>query len=320
MSTYTNAPVSCLKASGSLSAVASRSKSRNRSRSSHRSSRSRPAYVAPVLDPTWQNPYAPSTAEREGHAAAVKSFFFRRERARLVASVVVVVALTASAAVQWFLALVALVVAAASAWLLVSRRKSFEAQVFALAPLLTEGTRAAGTQRDRERLAVIVDRLGASFGVDGVNASIVADESYNAALAPTPSGAALFVTNSLMKDFDLMEVEAVVAHLFARLRTGVAPRLALSAMPSLNDQQRTALAGTGFAFRADEVAAATIRYPLGLARALHRCAEAGPRGLSTSDLFARTRWSWFNPHADRATPDLGDVDDPTLRARALEEW
>jgi hypothetical protein len=88
-----------------------------------------------------------------------------------------------------------------------------------------------------------------------------------------------------------------------------------------SDESRRALAGQGLAYRADEVAAAAIRYPPGLAGALRRCAG---EHLSSSSFFAgptyaQWRWIWFNIWSGRAS-DLSDLDDVELRARALEEW
>ena len=302
--------------------MANRQKSRQRSRSQGRSSRPTRTYVAPVLDPTWQNPYAPLNGERAANDAAVRSFFFRRERPVFVGAGVVVALLLAGTAVMWWLALVAVVVAGAVVLLERGRLARFEGLRTELAVVVANATHGGGTTRDQERLGVIVDRLVASFGLDNVVARVVADPSYNATLAPTRDGFALFITSSLMKDFELIEVEGVVAHLFARERLGLAGRLAVASVAPLNDEARARLAGQGVAYRADEIAAATIRYPLGLAAALRRCAEQGAsvRGLESTALYSATRWAWFNQHADRATPDMGDVDDALLRARALEEW
>ena len=73
---------------------------------------------------------------------------------------------------------------------------------------------------------------------------------------------------------------------------------------------------------ADEVAASSIRYPLGLAGALRKCAERPVPNDSffASAAYAKCRWIWFDIWSDRPTRDLGDLDDVELRALALEEW
>ena len=69
-----------------------------------------------------------------------------------------------------------------------------------------------------------------------------------------------------------------------------------------NEESRRTLAGEGLAYRADEVAAAAIRYPPGLAGALRKCAN---EQLSSTSFFAGTtyaqwRWVWFNMWSGRA--------------------
>ena len=75
------------------------------------------------------------------------------------------------------------------------------------------------------------------------------------------------------------------------------------------------------AYRADEVAAAAIRYPPGLAGALRRCAgqELPATSFFAGATYAQWRWIWFDMWSGR-TSDLSDLDDVELRARALEEW
>ena len=73
---------------------------------------------------------------------------------------------------------------------------------------------------------------------------------------------------------------------------------------------------------ADEVAAAAIRYPLGIAGALRRCEaqHVDATTFFTTDTYAQWRWVWFNLWSDRSSRALSDLDDVELRARALEEW
>lgn len=175
---------------------------------------------------------------------------------------------------------------------------------------------------DAERLTVIVDRLSATFGLSEVAVSFVDDPGYNAALVPVDAGLRLLVTTALMRDFDLVEIEGVVAHLMARERLGSVARSAAATLGRLDDARARALAGTAGAYRADEVAAAAIGYPQGLQRALARCAEATPPAGSflLTPVYAQSRWLWFDRYADRAPAPAGDLDVAEVRARALAEW
>jgi hypothetical protein len=182
--------------------------------------------------------------------------------------------------------------------------------------------KAGGTNEDRQRLGIVLDRLSATFGVDAVSALIVDEPGYNAALVPNGTKYSLFVTNALMSDFELIELEGVVAHCLARERLGLLTRESVASAMSMNDESRRQLAGVGAAYRADEVAAAAIRYPLGLAVALRKCAGQVLPATSyfRSVSYAQSRWIWFNIWSDRAASDLSDLDDAELRALALEEW
>lgn len=179
-----------------------------------------------------------------------------------------------------------------------------------------------GSPTERKRLVTVLDRLAATFGVTGVSAFIFTDEGYNAAIATNGPSISLFVSSAVLRDFELIELEGVVAHLLARHRLGTLHRLGAAATIKGNNEQRRALAGAGAAYRADEVAAAMIRYPLGIASALRRCA----RQVTPMDSFFRSssydqwRYSFFNVASDRTEVVLGDLDDVGLRAAALEEW
>ena len=296
-------------------------KQRSRSRRSA-SSRTSAPYVAPVLDPTWQNPYAPSAQERAAHQAALRHFARRRVLPQSVVAVVVIVVLAALVVVSPWSALGAIVVAGLYAWYLTRYLRNFEGRALVLESALRDSFTVTGTPHDVARLATVVDRLSATFGVDGVTPYIVADPGYNAALVPGEDGFSLFVTDALMRDFELIELEAVVAHCLARQRIGVLGRQAAAAALALPDGAARRLVGSAMTYRADEVAAAAIRYPLGLAAALRRCAAQSP----TSESFLRDgrlsswRWVFFDVVGGRDDIEPGDLDDPLVRARALEEW
>ena len=113
-----------------------------------------------------------------------------------------------------------------------------------------------------------------------------------------------------------------VAHCLARERLGLLTRESVASVVSMTNDTRRVLAGTGTAYRADEVAAAAIRYPLGLAGALRKCAaqELPATSFFRSPSYAESRWIWFNIWSDRPQSNLADLDDAELRALALEEW
>jgi hypothetical protein len=276
-----------------------------------------------VLDPTWRNPYAPSVAERHHHERVVRRFAMRRRLPQsIVVAVIVVAALAVGVSTAWWLAAVAVVAAVLYAWDLrravvgyARRGETLGASMLAALPAVADGA-------PRQRLITVLDRLAATFGVDGVSAFIVADPVYNAALVPDGRALSFFVTSALMQDFELIELEGVVAHCLARQRLGLLERESLAAVLSLTTESARAIAGEGGAYRADEVAAASIRYPLGLAAALRRCGRQSVPADSffVSAAYAQWRWVFFNQWSDRAAGDLGDLDDVELRARALEEW
>ncbi len=275
-----------------------------------------------MLDPTWQSPYAPSAGERASHTHAVRSFALRRKLPQTIAVSVVVLALFVSVVVSPWFAVVGVIVGALYAYDLRRALGRFEGRASALAPSLAAAFKAGGTAKDHLRLVTVIDRLAATFGVDSVIASIIEDPTYNAALVPSEQGYSLFVTSAAMSDFELIEIEGVVAHLLARQRLGLLVRESLSALASLSDAARRELAGPGSAYRADEVAAAAIRYPLGIAGALRKCAHQSPIAASffASAAYAQGRFIWFDFWSDRHQPDLSDLDDAELRALALEEW
>ena len=299
--------------------MATKQKSRNRRPSTRERG---PRYVEPVLDPTWQSPYMPSAEEREANGAAVRHYAWRRRMPVTIGVGVVVVALVVGALVSPWLAVLGLVLGAFYGWDLYRSFDRLDRLGAGAGDSVAQLVREGGSTHDRQRLATVVDRLSATFGVDGVTALIVDDEGYNATLMRRGGAPALFVTSALLRDFELIELEGVVAHCLARQRLGLVERQCVAASGSLDDTARRSLAGIGQCYRADEVAGAAIRYPLGLASALHRCADQEPQPGSyfSSPAFSTTRWSWFNPFADRTSTDLSDLDDPLLRALALEEW
>ncbi|HEY5104542.1 MAG TPA: hypothetical protein VII65_05795 [Acidimicrobiales bacterium] len=297
-------------------------KQRSRSRRSNDSRDRGPRFVAPVLDPTWQSPYAPSTTERQHNQRVVRRFAVKKRLPITIVVGVVALALIVGVVVMPWLPVVGVVLALVYAWDMRRAVESYSKRGQSLGALMLSQFSAGGTPTERLRLVTVLDRLAATFGVDGVSAFIVQDKTYNATLVPDGTRFSLFVTSSLIQDFALIELEGVVAHCLARQRLGLLERESLAAVTSLSDDARQTLAGKGKAYRADEVAAASIRYPLGLAGALRKCARqaVSPDSFFGSSTYAQWRWVFFNQWSDRRESDLGDLDDAELRARALEEW
>jgi hypothetical protein len=275
-----------------------------------------------VLDPAWQNPYSPSTAERHANQHEVRKFALRRKLAQTIIVGVVTLALIIGVFAVVWLPAVGVAVALLYAWNLRRSLAKFDKSGESLGTAMLDQFDASGTTKDRQRLTTVLDRLVATFGVDSVSAFIVEDAGYNAALVPNGLGLSFFVSDALMRDFELIELEGVVAHCLARHRLGLLNRESVASVASISDAARRTLAGAGSAYRADEVAAAAIRYPLGLAGALHKCSRQTIPSTSffVSPTFAKWRWIWFDIWSDRSEPDMSDLDDVELRARALEEW
>ena len=299
-------------------ATSQRSRTRRTASSKNRS----PRYVEPVLDPTWQNPYAPSVAEREANANATRVFVLRRRRPQLAISTVVALALIIGVVVSPWLLLAGLVVAVFGAVDLQRALAAAPSKGDGLGAEMLATFAPGGSSTDRQRLVTVLDRLSATFGVTGVSAFIIEDATCNATLVPNGPSFSLFVTSAIMRDFELIELEGVVGHLLARHRLGSLARAAASASMDISPAQRRDLAGLGIAYRADEVAAAAIRYPLGLAGALRKCARqvVEPTSFFATATYDRWRFTFFNAWSDRPEGDLSDLDDVELRALALEEW
>jgi hypothetical protein len=298
-------------------------KQRSRARRNHESRDRGPRYVAPVLDPNWQNPYSPSMEERSHNQRVLRRFVVRRRLPWALAVAVAVVALVVlGIAVSPWLILVAVVFAVAFGFLGHRDLARYTERGRTLGASMLATFQPGGDATERLRLVTVLDRLAATFGVDNVSAFVVADQGYNAALVPDGVNFSLFVTTSIMQDFELIELEGVVAHCLARQRLGLLERESLASVVSLNDETRRSLAGVGKTYRADEVAAASIRYPLGLAGALRKCArqQVATDSFFSSSTYAQWRWVFFDQWSERTQSDLSDLDDVELRARALEEW
>ncbi len=292
---------------------------RRRSNQRHRG----PRHVEPVLDPTWRSAYAPSAEERETNSNITLGLQ-RNLIVGVVASIFLALVLSLGLGVSFILALLVpvLYLAAAGALFQSIRRRATTAD--ALAGSLVAVFPVGGTKTDRVRLSTIVERLSATFGLGAINCFVVEEDVPNATLLRDQDNYTLIVTTGLMHEVELIELEGVVAHCMARQRLGyiAVPSLLAAATISKSARSRYEARIRGWAFRADEVAAATIRYPLGLQRALERTASTIPASTSyfASEAYAKARWIWFDQHIDGKELALGDLDQASTRAQALEEW
>jgi len=176
------------------------------------------------------------------------------------------------------------------------------------------------------RVENLVEGLCATFGVAHPPLYVVEDPSVNLAMVATTLGAVMVVTRGLVDSLSLVELEGVVAHGLAHLRLDDVRRGTIAAtLPSFlgKDAMRHRLAGRERLLRADEVAAAMVRYPVAIAAVLERCV-AQPRPVAPSlfatERFARTRWLWFDPMPGVRGAQVDELDAPSVRAQALAEW
>jgi len=296
-------------------------------RKSQRSSRrgpSQPRYVEPVLDPTWVSAYSPSLAERDENVRAIKKHVVRSQRPALVVagSLVILGPVLSVVGIAWYVTLVCVVAGLGLAVNVLRVIGQLSKESGAVASDIVSTMEPGGTPVQRQRLLTIVDRLNATFGLNDVSCFVVKEPVYNAALVPNGRGVSLFVTSGLMNDFELIELEGVVAHLFARQRLAQMPRRVAAVNVTGSARRAADLAGAGTTYRADEIAAAAIRYPNGLASALARMAnQSVPKDsyFAHAD-YARNRWVWCNVMTGLSGETIDDLDNPSVRSRALLEW
>jgi len=292
---------------------------RRRSNQRHRG----PRHVEPVLDPTWRSAYAPSAEEREANSNVTLGLQ-RNLAVGAVVSIILALVLTLGLSVPIFLALVIPVLYIGGAGVFFQAIRGRETAGDALAGSLVAHFPVGGSKTDRVRLSTIVERLSATFGLGSINCFVVEEAVPNATLLRDQDNYTLIVTTGLMHEVELIELEGVVAHCMARQRLGYIAIPSLLAAASLSKAARSRYETRirGWAYRADEVAAATIRYPLGLQRALERTASTVPESGSyfASEGYAKARWIWFDQHIDGKELAPGDLDQASARAQALEEW
>jgi len=280
-----------------------------------------PVYVAPVLDPTWQSPYNATSDEREERDNALRRAATRR--ATVIGSLGVAAAIALAVVGPVFIGLAIALVSGLAVVAVLRRSARHVDGALDLAARLITRFEVGGTPHDRLRLSTIAERLSATFGMDAVTCMVVRDATPNAALLMDRNGYSLLMTTGMMDDAELIELEGVVAHCMARQRLGYL-QLSAAAAHGIDSTGRRLFDKLcpDFAFRADEVASAAIRYPVGLAGALRRSESATvPSGsYFASDAFRAERVVWFDPYVDGRDVEAGDRNVASVRAAALEEW
>lgn len=185
---------------------------------------------------------------------------------------------------------------------------------------------------DEPGLANLVEGLCATFGVPRPRLWLVDDPVPNAcALGRQPTSALLVVTTGLLDRLGLIETEGVVAHELAHVKrhdTAVSEMAVVVLYPLVrmtgSDRLVHGALGRGREYRADEVAAATVRYPPGLhdaLEALGRGPTPVPGSVFTGRRWAATRWLWIDPMVGARDASLeGELDATAVRSAALAEW
>lgn len=180
----------------------------------------------------------------------------------------------------------------ASVWLASPRRMLAE-----LAP------RPAEPERDA-RLVNLAEGLGVASGISRLGLAVLEDPALNAIVLWRRSGAVLVCTSGLLGALDRIELEGVVAHEIAVLRSGDARAgsiaaiecALLAAISSRAGQVVARLAGLQRAGLADLAASRLTRYPPGLAGALTKLAAARTRPETMSPMLARLSGAlWLAP-------------------------
>ncbi len=166
------------------------------------------------------------------------------------------------------------------------------------------------TEAGDERLDNLVEGLSLSLGLDEPELYVIADAGANAAAVSDGERSLVIVTDRLLDELDRMSLEGVVAELLVRIKDGdavvatqvagiLAPRLEGPLAPLLGGFARKAMADaldTDRDLLADQAAAATTRYPPGLAAALTTIDKLGAKTAATN---RRNDHLWI-------APSLGD--------------
>jgi Zn-dependent protease with chaperone function len=177
----------------------------------------------------------------------------------------------------------------------------------------------------------ITEGLCATFGLRMPVLHVVEDAVPNAcALGRDARSSDLVVTTGLLRVVGPIELEGVIAHELAHVKRGdngvssIGITLA-SLFGGETTLRRCVGARASREYRADVVAASTVRYPRGLLDALRLMSEAPPPQAGSAfaaPRFGGTRWVWIDPSVGHRGDALvpGDLDATSVRAAALSEW
>ncbi len=180
------------------------------------------------------------------------------------------------------------------------------------------------------RLYNVTEGLCATFGLGMPALHVVQDDVPNAcALGRDARRADLVVTTGLLRTFQLVELEGVIAHELAHVKRGdngvSCVGITLATLVGGEKTLRRCV-GENREYRADVVGASVDRYPSGLLSALCAMIEAPPPApgsfFATANRFGPTRWVWIDPSVGHRQDALepGDLDATSVRAAALSEW
>jgi Zn-dependent protease with chaperone function len=207
-------------------------------------------------------------------------------------------------------------------------------------PLLVRALHAEpADEDDQARVFNQVEGLCATMGLVLPTVYVVDDESRGAlVLGRRRRVAVLVVTSGLVDALDPVQLEGVLAHELAHVKSAdivpatMAAAVALplvAILPGMANVVHT-LAGRGREFRTDQMAVSVTRYPPGLREALALMVD-GPVSSPSSPLAGRgvahvTRWLWTVSLADATGGrrsqggSIGELDDAAVRIAALDEW
>lgn len=204
--------------------------------------------------------------------------------------------------------------------------------------LLLQALRARPVEEDDvPGPATLVEGLCASMGLAFPDLFVVDDPLPNAlVVGRSRADAALVLTSGLLDMLGPVELEGVLAHELAHVkRNDVGPATMAAALLLVavvfpgGSGVVHALAGRGREFATDRHAVEVTRYPPGLRHALAAMTTGLPSGSAVAGrgrVWQVTRWLWTAvlpdehgrwPEGDDAE---GELDAPSVRAAALDEW
>ena len=181
------------------------------------------------------------------------------------------------------------------------------------------------------RVEVMLSGLSATMGVAMPQIAILDDDIPNAAIYTLKKTNTLVITTGLLSSMSVIELEGVLAHELAHLRLESAVRGTTAAGLALllgsfgrKGTLSHRMMGEGRLYRADALAAQTVRYSAGLASALAKMEQGplpGEHSIFASPVYKSIRWIFIDPSITRRAKaeEIGDLDATSTRRQALEE-